>query len=366
MSTYKPRVLMILDSLNVGGTETYVLSVTKKLLNQGYKVVIAARSGPIKHEFYKLDCPVYIRISAKPNVMFKQLTRIIKIHKLNVISAHQTPSALVSINVSYKLKIPFVFTLHGTYYNRYHLKKILRYSHALISVSDPVKQWLEEKKKNPILIPNGINVDEFSSIPVDQHRLEYHIPMDAPVLLYAGRLAWRKADICKDLIQACKDIRINHFPNLQLIVAGDGKYFDTIKNWVDGIHLEVGENFIHMIGNQHNMTKVYSLSDCVIGTGRVALEAMACERTVIAVGSKGYFGLVQPSRYEEAKLQYFGDHAAPMECTKEILISAVSEVLGAPKEREEWGRQGRNFIIENYELTNVVQRLITVYESVLR
>jgi glycosyltransferase involved in cell wall biosynthesis len=365
MSTNKPRVMMILDSLNAGGTETYVFSVAKQLLTQGCQVVIAARPGPMRELFLSLGCPVYTRLSYNPIVMLKQLNRIIRKHKINLVHAHQSPSGLVSIKAAYRNKIPFLFTVHGTYYKRYHMNRIMKYSHALISVSPPIQQWLEDKNKNSILVPNGIDVEEFHPRPPSSLRQEIGIPKDALVLSYAGRLAWAKADICKDLIQACRDVRTQHFSNLHLVVAGDGKYFNTIKNWVDGIHLGVGETFIHMVGYQKRMSEIYSISDCVIGTGRVALEAMACGRPLIAVGSKGYCGLVQPTSYEKAKQQYFGDHGANMECTKELLISDIGKVLGSPVEREQWGAEGRRFVLENYEISSLTNELLTVYEPLL-
>lgn len=39
-------ILMLIDQLNVGGTETHVLSLTKQLFQEGVKVVIGTSGGP--------------------------------------------------------------------------------------------------------------------------------------------------------------------------------------------------------------------------------------------------------------------------------------------------------------------------------
>lgn len=49
------------------------------------------------------------------------------------------------------------------------------------------------------------------------------------------------------------------------------------------------------------------MSDCVVKTGRAALEAMSSERAVIATGSKGFLGLINPKEYK-GLYYYFGDH----------------------------------------------------------
>ena len=49
-------------------------------------------------------------------------------------------------------------------------------------------------------------------------------------------------------------------------------------------------------------------ADCVVGTGRVAIEAIACKKPVFAAGNNGYFGLLNCDNIENAWRVYFGDH----------------------------------------------------------
>jgi len=44
-------ILMLIDQLNVGGTETHVLSLTKQLFQEGVKVVIGTSGGPLLDTF---------------------------------------------------------------------------------------------------------------------------------------------------------------------------------------------------------------------------------------------------------------------------------------------------------------------------
>jgi glycosyltransferase involved in cell wall biosynthesis len=75
------------------------------------------------------------------------------------------------------------------------------------------------------------------------------------------------------------------------------------------------------------MATVYKNADCVVGTGRVALEAMACKRPVVAVGCEGFFGVVNSLNLDEAWACYFGDHSAIQPSSRALIRSAILEVL---------------------------------------
>ena len=53
------------------------------------------------------------------------------------------------------------------------------------------------------------------------------------------------------------------------------------------LNLSLNRKLIYVIGARYAVLSYYLESDLVIGTGRVALEALSCERAIIATGSKG-------------------------------------------------------------------------------
>src|SRR5262249_3563945 len=120
--------------------------------------------------------------------------------------------------------------------------------------------------------------------------------------------------ICKMLLKSCEESLLRQFPDMVLLVAGGGQKAERIKARIDETAYP---DRIRYIGNQLQMAGLYSISDSVVGTGRDALSALSCERPVIAMGSKGIFGLVTPENMSRAMRYYFCDHRAllPMEQT---------------------------------------------------
>ena len=50
---------MVLDSLNLGGTETHVLSLIKEFMDRDIHVCVLANHGTFSSEFMKLGCTIY-------------------------------------------------------------------------------------------------------------------------------------------------------------------------------------------------------------------------------------------------------------------------------------------------------------------
>lgn len=53
------RILMVIDQFNIGGTETYTLSLTRELIRQGAFVAVAGNRGKLLDSFIGLGCPYY-------------------------------------------------------------------------------------------------------------------------------------------------------------------------------------------------------------------------------------------------------------------------------------------------------------------
>lgn len=349
---------MILDAFDIGGTETYVLSITRELLKHGISVFVAGKDGSLRNEFDLPDCEIFNDVNDE--IEFENW---IKKHQINVIHAHLESSAKQAIKLSNKLGIPMIYTIHGTYYDRLKLRKMIdgcKIKPIMISVSLPVQKWLRKEDISSILIPNGIDTREFKYIKIKNLRNELGIPEKSLVVLYASRLEDEKYKICKLLLQGTKDDLLKKIPNLHLIVAGDGKRANRIQKW---IREKSKSDRIHYVGKCLDMSALYSISDCVIGSGRVALEAMACQRTVVAIGSAGMFDIVTPSKFGKAWKYYFGDHKSIRPFNQKVIVSLVKTTLRSRDKWKKWGKAGRLFIKKYFKIDKVVEQLLEIYES---
>ncbi|MCC2684180.1 MAG: hypothetical protein K0R75_1079 [Paenibacillaceae bacterium] len=370
------RILFTIDQLNVGGTETYALTLIRVLLKRGDHVVVAAKEGKLLDSFRALGCPVYdIDFVTQPmnaskiKEVHEQLKAILIQENIQLVHCHQTPSARLTIPAASQLGIPAIFTVHGTYVDKLFIENYMKKCASVICVSPILKKNLQGLSIPVHVIPNGIDMVEYDRLTplfTKDLRRQLKIPDHASVIVYAGRLAWEKSDICKQVISACQILKESSDHPLHLVIKGDGIDYKHIYNLVEKINKKSGESFIHLLDFYNNMRSIYSMADCIIGTGRVAVESLACMRPVVAVGSRGYLGIVGKHSYEAAWNTWFADHSALANWSVKQLVTDIRQTLQTPQEiQEENAWLGRKWVNDNFGIKRVRDKILDVYHSAL-
>lgn len=363
------KVLMVLDSMEYGGTETHVLSMVKVMQKKGAEILIAGGAGAFSNQLnremtvFTLPWPAYDQ-----GYWISELSDVIRRESIDIIHAHQAPSGAMAAFASERLGIPFVYTTHGMYYSPYELEAISKRATCMISVSKPVHSFLERYQVKSRIISNGIDLERFSPSEPEGLKLrrQLGISESARVLLYASRLAWEKATVCNQLLMASKQLRRGNFPDLEVVIVGGGIQYEELQRQAMRIEAEIGSPFIHMVGPQDNMPDYYRMSDCVVGTGRVALEAMACGKPVLAAGNSGYLGWVSPGNYDIAWELYLGDHGSLRAANRLILFEALRKGLSSKDSLMFLGSTGRDWITEKFNVETTVSATLDIYNEALR
>jgi hypothetical protein len=68
------KILMVVSRLNIGGTEKYILSISRYLKSKGVRVGIASIGGPLANSFKRIGVPVHIL----PQVLKNEYPRYMK------------------------------------------------------------------------------------------------------------------------------------------------------------------------------------------------------------------------------------------------------------------------------------------------
>ncbi|MFC7688250.1 glycosyltransferase [Ureibacillus sp. GCM10028918] len=373
----KERILLVIDALYVGGTETHVLGLAKELIKNNLFVAIAARkAGTLVSSFESLNCPIYdiefprtLDLEEKlEKELVGKIESIIENENISLVHFHQSPSGYLAGKAAKNKGVGAVLTVHGTYYPNHEIRKLLQLSDSVICVSPPLCNYVETFGiQNPNLVPNGINLEEYPREPLyEDLRNELNIPQESLVVLYASRITWSKASVCSIFLRACKDLKLNPIPNLHVIVVGDGDRLSDIQNLSQMIEKQCKDSFIHIVGEQRNMHAYYSAADCIVGTGRVALEAMASEKPVIAVGNHGYFGTVNKTNIDEAWNHYFGDHGSKTSCSRHILRDELKKLLLDKENLKVYGIESREMVEEKFNIQNVVMDIVKIYSDTIK
>lgn len=383
-------ILIILDSMGNGGTETHVISLIEALLTRGHRVSLLAEDGIMRPQFKSTGCNVHVVSSWGPGgnshlEARSKLEHIIQSENVQCIHAHQTPSGLVAAKTAQTLGVPIVFTAHGTYYPKDSIRTLLPYLKAFISVSEPVLRYYQPIPVPASVILNGINLQAFrphsdsstvkeneATVPLatppsqtSSLRSKLGIPENAVLILYASRLAWGKATVCDTLMRAMKDMYRYGLNNLHLVVVGDGPRHRSLQQIGEFINRELRCTLITFVGQQPEIKPYYQAADIVVGTGRVALEALACEKPVMAIGNHGHFGWVEPERYDEAKTLYFGDHGSIASCSRYRLSAELGEGIRRLDSLRAHGPAGRAWVAQDFNVEGTADRVLSVYRSVI-
>ena len=351
------RLLMIIDKFEVGGTETYVSAVVEEMLRRKIAVYVAGKPGTLLTKFKAIGCPTFTNIHNQA-----KFERWIAKHEINFINAHHETTGILGSHLSKKLKIPFIYTIHGTYYPRSLISRIMKRCDkrkAVISVSIPVKNWLKEKNISSIVVPNGINTELFIYRKNKKLLEQIGVPRKSKVLLYVSRLEDEKGDVCKKFIRAAQ-FYMDKELDIHVVIVGGGPDLSSIRKLAAKKHRER----IHILGERLDTVSLFSISDVVIGTGRVALEAMSCKRPVIAIGSKGVFGIVKPENFNVAWKFYFGDHRAKQTADIGRIQRLIAASLRSKKASVVWGDAGRKFVKNKFHISGIVDKLLSIYHTI--
>src|SRR5687768_2320330 len=212
----------------------------------------------------------------------------------------------------------------------------------------------------PIVIYNGVDLERFRPFPdkpgADEEvvtGLGLRLPtVSEPAILYAGRLIrWKGVEY---LIKAMSRL----VPaSTRLWIAGEGTYRGDLER----LAAELGvEDRVHFVGKleQDELAALYRSSAMLVATsfvnetfGMALCEAMACASAVVATNFGGFREVVQD--------RVTGLLARPQD--PEDLAEKINMLLADPDLANEFGKAGRQRVIEEFSWRAVADRLEEVY-----
>lgn len=251
-------------------------------------------------------------------------------------------------------------------------KEIINETSVIISLSESEKNDLSvlygADPEKIIVIPGGVNIKQCHEIPKEKAREILNLPKDRFIVLFLGRLEWRKG--IGVLITAAKLLK-NDVPNLNVIIVG-GKIYGRQKNSKDfkeyqrlsekaeqeGVKDIV--NFVGRIG--HDQIHIfYSAADVFVipsyyePFGLVALEGMACGIPVIASNVGGL-----KTTIEDQITGLLFQPRNPLDLKEKILLIYKLKEISEKLKKNAYDK-----IKENYSWQNIADQIEKVYQSLI-
>jgi peptidoglycan/xylan/chitin deacetylase (PgdA/CDA1 family) len=179
-----------------------------------------------------------------------------------------------------------------------------------------------------------------------------------PTVLIVGRLSGPKNEVLLTFLRAVVPVVVPKIPGVRFQVVG-GPVGDE--------HRQLEKRFpaVHFEGYQKELKPFYQKADVVVGAGRVALEAMALQRPVMALGERMYVGPIIPENMEKARITNFGDCFEKEFFDWDRTAKDLLQLLTNRKKRDQAAKKGFQLVHSEYDMKKIFPETERLYRRVM-
>ena len=374
-------ICQVIPALNAGGAERTTLEVARGVVRAGGRsLVVSSGGGMVAQLEDEGSTHVALNAGAKNPVSMTRtrgrLGALIKEKGVSLLHARSRAPAWPAYAAARGAGIPFVTTYHGAYSARTKAKQLynsvmVRGDAAIANsqfTADTVRRtyegWSFFDPAKLVTIPRGADLSRFAPDAVTPDRLaamdERLGGRDALRVLLPGRLTeWKGQAV---LIEAARRLQTQDgLPALSVALVGDAQgreaYEEGLRRMIEEADLT---RVVRLAGPVDDMPAAYAWSDIVVSAsvrpeafGRVAVEAMAMARPVVATAHGGSLETV--ANGETGTLVPPGDADA--------LAEAIGALANDPDARAAMGQRGRRRAATRYSTDAMVDATLRVYAT---
>ena len=345
----------------LGGLQTHVVAQIRILRARGDRVTVMAPDGPFA-DAVRNEGATFLAMGE--DLPEDDASRVLDQvgDSLDLVHAHPFRARQVGLEVARRASVPFVITLHSLYSDG--LASYADEVDAVITVSAAARDRLIGETGIPIerviVIPNSVDLARFRPAP--------RPPRTDPVVLVVSRFDRDKRFILDALEHTwAKQIETRAF-DIAWVAAGDGTERQWLEERASRLDEAAGHRVVEFVGwqDESELAAHYANADLCVAPGLCALEAMACGTATVALGSKGYVGLIDGRTAFSGLHSNFGgrghgDAAADPSC----LFADIDRVIYDPAELARLGRLGRRLVKAFFDQNDAGTRLLNLYDFVV-
>jgi glycosyltransferase involved in cell wall biosynthesis len=374
----QPVIMQIIPELGPGGAEQGCVDIAAELVASGAQAIVVSHGGARVHELARsgavhFDLPVH---SKNPLVMWKNvgaLAKLIRRYNVDIVHARSRAPAWSAWKACNKTGARFMTTCHAPYniennWKRYYNSSIAK-GERVIAISETVAEYLQKNygvTDNQLrVIHRGIALEKFHPTAVTPERLialsrQWRLPDGANIIMLPGRLTrWKGHSVLIDAIAHLQRRDI-----FCLMIGADQGRDEYRRELESAIMLKGLQGRVRIVDHCNDMPAAYMLATVVVsastepeGFGRVAVEAQAMGRPVIATDHGGSQETIR--RGETGWLVKPGDH--------EGLARSIQEALAlSPHQRAVLATRAMSHIAEHFTREQMADRTLNVYAELLR
>lgn len=398
-SLNKPRLLIVLNRLSVGGPATNTLSAAAALSND-FEILLVA-GEPMEDEQpadfllqqykgFRVEKIKSLKRSVLPGQdirSYYHIKKIIREFRPHIIHTHGAKPGVLGRLAAWRAGVPVVLhTFHGhvfhSYFSPFISKRIIwiekmlaKVSTAVIAINQKLKEELlneyriagAEKMK---LIRLGVETEKFQDVDGEKRkkfRIEFFLTGDELAIGIIGRLVPVKQhtlfiEIAERLIQQSTKIKLKFF------IVGDGAEKNNLIKLLRQKKLsftQAGSAFdqaAHFVFTswRNDMDTVYAGLDIVMltslneGTPVSIMEAMSAEKPVVSTRVGGVAELIETGK------------TGFLHTDKKLLTDQALQLIGSASLRKEIAANAVQFAVQNLSKAYEVEQLKNLYNDLLR
>ena len=308
-------ILQVIPDLETGGAERTTLEVGAALVRAGARSLVASAGGGMVAQLEAEGSEhVTLPISAKSPLEMRRnrarLLTLIERENIALLHARSRAPAWPTLWAARAANRPFVTTYHGAYGGKTKLKRLYnsvmargdvviansRFTEA--AIREAFAGWKVLEGRRIVTIPRGADLTRFGEdavTPARRAAMQARLGGEGALrLLLPGRLTEWKGQ--RTAIEAARLLQTDpRVPALRVVLAGSAQgrdgYEEALRAMIETHGLE---DTVHLAGHVEDMPAAYLWSDVTLSCstrpeafGRVAVEAMASGRPVIATALGG-------------------------------------------------------------------------------
>lgn len=230
---------------------------------------------------------------------------------------------------------------------------------AIVAPSQPMLDVLRGYGVNVSaeVVPTGLQMQSFKAADGKVFRQRYGIPLERPMLLYVGRVAFEK-NIAFLLEMA--NVLVKEVPDVLLVITGEGPAEASLHKLTQQLGISNNVKFIGYLDRERELNACYQAADVFVFAsksetqGLVLLEAMAQGTPVVAIAELGTASVL---------VQGQGALIAPDNVTG--FADKVKHLLMYPEERFELGVRARSYVLAKWTASIQAERMVQFYTEIM-
>jgi glycosyltransferase involved in cell wall biosynthesis len=359
------RVLLIIDELDIGGTEQPILELARRLPRRRYTPLVCCfRHGRKAAEIEALGVPV-IHLAKRRRVdlgLVRHLIRLMRDERIDIVHTF-----LIGANLWGRLAalLAGVPTLIASERNvdvwedplkRYLGRTLATLTNRVVANAEAVRNYLIARGADAgrvVTIRNGVDFSRFDgTLDTTTVRRSLGIAPEHFLATVVARLEPQKGH--DTVIEAAARLRDSH-PQLRFLFVGGGSREDALRGAVTRRALT---DRIIFAGFRTDSADLVRASDVVVltsireGLSNALLEALAAGRPVIASRVGGNAEVVSSD---------VGILIPPADPS--ALTDALEQLVEHPERAAQMGRNGHGHVRREFSVTRMVNETVALYEA---